>query len=145
MDLEEPTGGAAHAGGAGDDVEVPLPQDTSAPRVARAGVSKALNRWRLASLLDSVLLAVSELVTNAVRHGRPPARLLIARRGQHVEVDVRDSSPEAPDLGGPTSGLDAESGRGMAIVAALADEVYIEEIPGDGKVVHTRFDTPRPT
>lgn len=123
-----------------DTVDVALPDDLTAPGAARSVVREALERWRLPVLRDAVVLAVSELVTNAVRHGRPPVQLTVLLRRGAVQVDVRDHDPAPPGTS-PLPDDDAESGRGVAIVAGLADASGVEQLPDDGKVVHARFDT----
>ena len=131
---------------AGDDVDavdVALPEDLTAPGQAREVARDTLRRWRLPGLLDSVVLAVSELVTNAVRHGRPPVRMVLHLRSDAVRVDVRDAERGLPS-GGVMPGDDAESGRGGPILAGLADESGVQAVPDDGKVVHATFVTRPP-
>ena len=48
-------------------VHVALPDDSTAPRVARERARSVLRTWRLPGLLEPLLLVVSELVGNAVR------------------------------------------------------------------------------
>ena len=123
-------------------VDVHLPDDVSAPGSARHAVGPLLARWSLPELLDPVLLTVSELVTNAVRYGRPPVRLSLHRRPGGVEIGVHDAvalPPADPSL--PDD--DAEHGRGLALVKALADETGVRP-EGDGKVVWARFSGPDP-
>ncbi len=69
-----------------------------------------------ASVVDDVELVVSELVTNALLHARPPVRLVLLRRGGLVEVQVHDGGD------GCEQQLDGRPhhGRGRQIVAALA-------------------------
>ncbi|MCW2606188.1 MAG: hypothetical protein JWO60_881 [Frankiales bacterium] len=121
-------------------VEVALPSDLTAPGSARRAVRPLLHRWRLSGLLDPVLLAVSELVTNAVRYGRAPVRLSLRRCSGGVAVGVHDGAvvvPRAPGL--PDD--DAEGGRGLLLVEAVSDETGVRA-EADGKVVWARFDTP---
>jgi anti-sigma regulatory factor (Ser/Thr protein kinase) len=122
-------------------VQVDLDSDPHAPAEARQATRDVLARWRLPALIDTVVLAVSELVTNAIRHGRPPVGLTLRRREQDLRVDVHDADPREPPRGQATSVAEAESGRGMDIVAALAGEVGVEQIPDDGKVVFASFPT----
>ena len=75
-------------------------------------------------------LAVSELVTNAVLHGRGPISVRAARGRSGVRVEVGDNSPQTPRMGAPS---DEDSGaHGLPIVAAVA-----REWGGDGEADET--------
>ena len=128
------------------DVQVDLPPDLTAPGEARAAAKRILPRWRLAPLLEPVLLVVSELVGNAVRHGRPPVGLRLRKTDSGVRVDVHDESPSTrPDAPGLV-GADAESGRGLFLVDAVSAETGVENIAGDGKRVWAQVEPePRDT
>lgn len=72
-------------------------------------------------------LVVSELVTNAVRHGCVPGRLVALRlvydleKTVTIEVsDAGDRRPPAAPSGDRRDDL-SESGRGLTLVAAFAD------------------------
>jgi anti-sigma regulatory factor (Ser/Thr protein kinase) len=118
------------------EVQVELPADLTAAREARAAARRVLPRWRLGGLLDPVLLVVSELVGNAVRHGRPPVDMRLRKAGDGVRVDEHDEEAAAPSSNEASS--DAESGRGLLLVEAVAAESGVEHIDGDGKVVWAR-------
>jgi anti-sigma regulatory factor (Ser/Thr protein kinase) len=119
-------------------VHVDLPQDLTAAKAARSATRTVLGRWRLPALLDPVLLTVSELVGNAVRHGRPPVDLRLRRAGAGVRVDVHDDAPEEPAVGSNSDA--AESGRGLLLVEAVAAETGVERIEGDGKIVWAQIE-----
>lgn len=125
-----------------EPVHVELSQDRRAPADARRATRDALVRWRLPELVDAVVLAVSELVTNAVRYGRPRVSLELQRQPEQVRVEVHDGDPTEPPTGHGEAGPDAESGRGLTIVQELADEIAVEQVPDDGKIVRVSFDTP---
>jgi len=115
-----------------------LPPDASAVGVARAHTRRLVNRWALLKALEPLVLVVSELVGNAVRHGRPPFQLRLRRTGREVRVDVHDEAADsAPDLSRPATAGDpaAESGRGLFLVEAVSSDVGVDQIPGDGKCV----------
>ena len=79
------------------------------------------------------MLAASELVTNALRHGSPPISMLLCRHRRDVRLDVHDGDP-SPIPAQQQRGRDlAESGRGLEIVRAVSDESGSERIEGDGK------------
>lgn len=118
-----------------------LVSDGRAAGQARRGVRQVLTLWHLPALVDSVVLAVSELVTNAVRYGWPPLFLVLRRDETEVRLDVHDADPTEPASARPPAGPGAESGRGLDIVAAVAIEVGCEQVPGDGKIMYASFDT----
>jgi anti-sigma regulatory factor (Ser/Thr protein kinase) len=116
-------------------VPVELPQDQTAPAAARAGARNVLGAWRLPRLLDPLQLVVSELVGNAVRHGRPPVAMLLRRTRGGVRVEVHDEEPMPAPAGAGLPAEDAESGRGLFLVEAVSTDTGVEQVPGDGKVV----------
>ncbi|MFJ2747318.1 ATP-binding protein [Streptomyces sp. NPDC087297] len=83
---------------------------------------------------DDVLLVVSELVTNAVRHAPGPFVLGLGLVPGGIEISVRDTSPRPPHSRTP----DRTGGRGWTIVQALARRVRV--VPcHDGKTVHAEL------
>jgi anti-sigma regulatory factor (Ser/Thr protein kinase) len=70
---------------------------------------------------DAVLLVVSELMGNAVRHGRPPVSCTVIADGADVIVSVDDADP-TPLVAPRRRTVDDqdEGGRGLRIVAGLA-------------------------
>ena len=76
-------------------------------------------------------LVVSELVTNALLHGSAPVVVRVAV-GETVRIEVSDGSRTAPMR--PLARPDAMTGRGLALVAALARGWGVEPENG-GKVV----------
>ena len=123
-------------------VQVKLAQNEETPGQARRVTRQALLDWRLPGLVDAVVLAVSELVTNAVRYGRPPLAMELRRRPREVRLAVHDGNPAEPvGADGAVAEL-AESGRGMGIVEVLADEVIVEQVTGDGKIIYAAFGIP---
>ncbi|UOB10746.1 ATP-binding protein [Streptomyces sp. HP-A2021] len=94
------------------------------------GRARALFREQAASwglpqeVTDTAELLLSELMTNAYRHTKVPvgreiwARCVVTE--DRVRVKVSDADDTLPTPG--TTSLDAESGRGLALVAALADD-----------------------
>lgn len=117
-----------------DPVQMDLPDGRTAPGVARECTRGVLGTWQLTRLLDPLLLVVSELVGNAVRHGRPPVGLLLRRTSQGVRVEVHDEDPAPPARAGLPDAT-SESGRGAFLVEAVSDETGVDQVPGDGKVV----------
>lgn len=116
-----------------------LPTDDTAPSRARGTTRELLSQWGLDHLCDTVLVVVSELVTNAVRHGQPPVRLSLRYDGARLAVGVHDSQPPTTRVPG-ISGLEAESGRGLFIISVLASTTGSRYEP-TGKVVWVELDT----
>jgi anti-sigma regulatory factor (Ser/Thr protein kinase) len=125
--------GIPEAGQDAHQASVVLEADPTAPRAARGFVAAALRSWGLTEYADTACLLTSELVTNAVRHGRGPVGLRISRRHPQTVVEVRDHGEgEVSRSQGPVT--ETESGRGLAIVELLADHWGV--VPGDeGKTV----------
>ncbi|MGP4086701.1 ATP-binding protein [Streptomyces sp. KR55] len=73
-----------------------------------------------------VLLVVSELVTNAVTHALPPAvlRLSWTHRRRSLRIEVADGGP-SPRHRDRRDRPSDESGRGMTIVAAVANRYRV--------------------
>jgi len=71
------------------------------------------------SVAQDAVLATSELVTNAVLHGTGPLELRLRTHGTEVLLEVLDSATFHPRKLRPS--VDDEHGRGLQIVAALAD------------------------
>ncbi|WP_199546384.1 ATP-binding protein [Streptomyces sp. N35] len=86
------------------------------------------------SLAESAELVVSELVANAVRASGPNAvvplvvEVLVALPGTPgIEVIVHDAAPGQPHRGEASlDSAEAESGRGLGILAALTDGWTVE-------------------
>lgn len=125
--------------GDGNAVRVDFARDQRAVGQARRAMRAALLGWRLPRLVDTVVLVTSELVTNAIRYGRPPLSVQLRRSPRQVQLDVHDGNPvELPVVLGEAA-AEVESGRGLGIVLALADEVTVEQVTGDGKIIHVTF------
>ncbi|MBW3668018.1 MAG: ATP-binding protein [Actinobacteria bacterium] len=87
-------------------------------------------------LADTVRLTVSEVVTNAMVHGRPPVTVRAFVHDRVLRVEVCDASA---DRGVPQQASAAASGgRGLAIVHAIAHRWGIEA-RGAGKAVWLEF------
>lgn len=81
-----------------------------------------LGMWGLDDVADEAQLCVSELVANVITHvGRgTPAMLVVSMNGTHLRIEVHDPDTRAlPTLVDASS--DSEGGRGMALVAGVAD------------------------
>ncbi|MFJ7996826.1 ATP-binding protein [Streptomyces sp. NPDC096310] len=88
-------------------------------------------------------LLLSELVTNALRHGSPPGReiaVTLFRAEGLLRVEVEDAGDHLPRPRVPEA--EDESGRGLALVAALADDWGVAPRRGPGKRVWALLKVP---
>ncbi|WP_369223339.1 ATP-binding protein [Streptomyces sp. R39] len=114
-------------------------------RLARLLTERQLDDWGV-PFAEAATQVVAELASNAVLHGRVAGRdfrlglRLVADRTLRIEVtDARGD--RVPRLHDPVSG-DAESGRGLLIVAAYADRWGVDEAPAGCKVVWAELGAP---
>lgn len=106
-------------------------------------MTETLSEWGDYRLVEAAALLVSELVTNAVIHARSEVDLVIGRQGSRavLRVEVSDQSAEPPNLG--SFDLDTLSGRGLALVEALADRWGVETHSAGKRIWFELVDTPR--
>ncbi|WP_405968484.1 serine/threonine-protein phosphatase [Streptomyces sp. NBC_00015] len=107
-----------HALGAGQVATWELAAEPAAVARARSDVSRQLSDWGLEELGFTAELVVSELVTNAIRYGRPPIRLRLIHDGTLL-CEVSDGSSTTPHL--RRARVFDEGGRGLLLVAQLAE------------------------
>ncbi|MGW0653317.1 HAD-IA family hydrolase [Streptomyces umbrinus] len=117
-------------------VSLTMVSDDMAARAARAFTRETLSAWGLEDLMDRTVLIVSELTTNAERHGRTPVdierpadangrmvvehiTLTLTVQSGIVGIEVEDNSPLPPIP--RASGPDSLDGRGLLLVTAEAD------------------------
>jgi anti-sigma regulatory factor (Ser/Thr protein kinase) len=100
------------------------------PFLAQPGEVAALRRiirihlthWGLPDLVDTAQLCLSELVSNVITHvgAGTPTTLAVSVRDTNLRIEVRDPDARAlPTL--VSASIEAEAGRGMAMVNALTD------------------------
>lgn len=94
-----------------------LEPEDAAPGRARRLARRALSRWGLEEMSDSVELLVSEVVTNAVRYTSRPVTLRLLRTDV-LRCEVGDDVPQLPRL--RQARATDEGGRGLYLVNRLA-------------------------
>ncbi|MCW2943728.1 MAG: putative signal transduction histidine kinase [Actinoallomurus sp.] len=111
-------------------------------RIARDFTSATLRSWGFPELVEDATVIVSELVTNAVRHGltpdagtagERPVRLTLVRNGPFVVCIVADPSDQDPIMRAPDDAC--EGGRGLHVIEALSRVWGWTPLPGAGKAV----------
>jgi anti-sigma regulatory factor (Ser/Thr protein kinase) len=108
--------------------------DDHAPIAARRFLEDALRRWGHGeAVVEDARLLISELVTNAVIHARSVFSVSIASWQRKLRLEVHDRSLAIPTA--VRRSPDAQrGGRGLQIVAALADDWGVVRTP-HGKTV----------
>ncbi|MFF9069243.1 SpoIIE family protein phosphatase [Streptomyces sp. NPDC014891] len=115
-----------------------LDPEDAAPGRARRLARRALARWGLEELTDSVELLISEVVTNAVRYAERPVTLRLLRTDV-LRCEVGDDSPQLPRQ--RRARETDEGGRGLFLVNRLARRWGATRLSG-GKVVWFELATP---
>ncbi|MFI1864547.1 ATP-binding protein [Streptomyces jumonjinensis] len=126
---------------------------TSSPRGARLArrlVSQRLDSWGhpySSSANEALTLIAAELTSNAVRHGHVPGRdfhLRLTWEAGTLRIEVSDSRTDrVPLFSGEEPPDDAESGRGLLLVARLADRWAISpRVGAPGKTAWAELSVP---
>ncbi|MER8045988.1 ATP-binding SpoIIE family protein phosphatase [Streptomyces sp. NPDC094032] len=115
-----------------------LERGEAAPGRARRLARRALERWGLEELSDTVVLLISEVVTNAVRYAERPVTLRLLRTDV-LRCEVGDDSPVMPQLRWIRE--TSEEGRGLYVVEALSNRWGVEPLAG-GKQVWFEVELP---
>jgi anti-sigma regulatory factor (Ser/Thr protein kinase) len=108
-----------------------LPADPALVSEVRAGANRQLAAWGLDDAAFAAELMLSELVTNAIRHGAGPIRVRLLH-GRTLICEVSDTSNTAPHL--RRAATTDEGGRGLFLVAQLA-ESWGTRYTSEGKVI----------
>jgi DNA-binding NarL/FixJ family response regulator len=125
-------------------VAAQLAPAVTSPGDARRLASRTIERWGRDDLQETVRLLVSEVVTNAIQHGEGDIEMAIRLTDAGVRVEVHDTSAVLPAVA--HRGIEAPTGRGLAIVETLASrwgartcevgksvwfEVGLDDVPAD--------------
>ncbi|MER5910813.1 SpoIIE family protein phosphatase [Streptomyces sp. NPDC001982] len=117
--------------GADRVAEWQVPSDPAAVSQVRAAVTRQLAEWGLEELTFTTELILSELVTNAIRYGRPPVGVRLLR-DRTLICEVSDTTTTSPHLRYAAS--TDEGGRGLFLVAQIADRWGTRYTP-TGKII----------
>ena len=100
------------------EIDVAIEHAADAPAEARRLAREQLEAWSANVDHDIAILLVSEIVTNAVEHGGPPARMRLAWDGSALTVAVSDGDVDTvPRRLAATA--DALNGRGLLLLDAV--------------------------
>jgi anti-sigma regulatory factor (Ser/Thr protein kinase) len=111
---------------------------------ARRFVRKELEGRVPDEAVSDLMLATSELVTNAFDHGsHRPVRLTVRSNRDEASITVVSGGEgdRVPDVDAwTTARADRVSGRGLGIVREIADDIKVERSSGGIAItVHRRF------
>jgi anti-sigma regulatory factor (Ser/Thr protein kinase) len=95
-----------------------LPPEPRSASLARQFVTQTLNAWEADVFTWDATAIVSELTTNAVLHAGTVFTVAMSLSDDLLRLEVADGSPELPASRG--YGLDATTGRGLAVLEALS-------------------------
>ena len=127
-----------------------------AARDARTFTSRVLAAWALSHLAETATLLVSELITNAIAHaggvidspddptellGKVAPVMLCVSLRETLLIEIWDQSPTPPIRRAAAD--DAESGRGLELVAMLSKEWGCNVLTSGGKIVWFALETGR--
>ena len=107
-----------------------LPLVPSTPGIARTRLAGFLTLHRASSdVIDDALIVISEMIANAVSHGKPDADGTI-----EVSWSINQSLLELSVMDGGEGGSlepidfdqDSLSGRGLAIISRVADRWWVD-------------------
>lgn len=102
-----------------------LPDDETAPGLARRFLREVLTAWQLdEESLDAALLCATELVTNVVMHAGRASVIAVERAAGAITVQVRHAPGERlpPVRGSGRPDPLPIAGRGLVIVEAMASD-----------------------
>ncbi|MFJ3224560.1 SpoIIE family protein phosphatase [Streptomyces sp. NPDC086783] len=122
-------------------------RDLRGVKATRRFVHDQLGSWGLQDMADAVELAASEIVTNALIHAGSDVDVRLRAFADHLRLEVRDSDANPPIPSALSIAEDeipeAEHGRGLLIVDAVADE-WTSHPNGQGKTVSMKMSIPTP-
>jgi anti-sigma regulatory factor (Ser/Thr protein kinase) len=107
----------------------------SSVREARRFLSSLLEEWGADDYEFAAPQVLSELATNAALHARSSFTVELHLDEGYLQIEVTDSSPRLPRV--RTYAVDATTGRGMGLVAALSSS-WGTTTNGTGKTVWAR-------
>ena len=115
-----------------------LPGQPQSVSTGRHFLTLTLAEWGLSPLTETVALAATEVLTNAVVHAGTPIEVVV-QLAEELTVSVRDDGPPwtAEPAGPGGVGLppwDSEGGRGLALIEAVSDAWGVRTEPA-GKTV----------
>ena len=98
-----------------------LPYDVKSAFLARRYVEQFVAERTLDGAAGVLCLIASELVTNAILHGAEPVELTLHCQDSEVTIEVADGDPRFDNVRLRAVDQPDPGGRGLRVVASLAD------------------------
>jgi serine/threonine-protein kinase RsbW len=112
-------------------IHFPVHGTAAAASTARQRLANGIRAWDASlgqELLETAELVAAELLANAVQHAGHGLISAGARLNDELLlIEVTDASPNVPQAALPDA--ETEGGRGLFLVAALADRHGVEPLP----------------
>jgi len=124
------------------DEQTRLPPEARSAGAARAFLNRILTAAGRQEWADAALLAVSEVVTNAVLHARTEIQLRVRAEADSLLVEVRDFASALPRQ--RSYAADASTGRGLELVELLTADHGVRPHGAEGKTVWFRLGRAEP-
>ncbi|WP_155057887.1 ATP-binding protein [Streptomyces blattellae] len=99
-----------------------IPNDPRAVGICRRALRDILTSHHLPALVDPAQLLASELLGNAIQHTDGPAALKLSQSGYSVRLGAWDTDPTPPTPPMHRPVVSDDTGRGLHLVHAYADD-----------------------
>ena len=126
-----------------EHVTIRLPHELLSAGEARRFAARVVVDWRFDSVLDDVLLVVSELAANALTHADSALELRLSHSSNVLRIEVTDGGAGTPEP--QPESFTEEHGRGLHLVDHLTTAWGMRETTsGTGKMVWAELSRPGP-
>src|SRR4051812_37426069 len=120
------------------EVALTVDQTSEGIRAGRRHVKHEVTALGGTAVAEDAALAAAELLANAVQHGSPPVAVQVSGDADRIRIEVQDGSRRPPVR--PSSSGTNMTGRGIAMVDALATRWGVDPRPEGGKSVWAEFE-----
>ncbi|MEU6735056.1 ATP-binding protein [Streptomyces physcomitrii] len=121
-------------------LEISIAADKALVSEVRHSVRATLTSWGASAIADDMAVVASELASNALKHACSEATVRLRLVEGQALLEVDDSSVQRPVA--RRVGAEAEEGRGLFLVQALAAEWGWRYRQGGGKTVWASLPAP---
>ena len=123
-----------------EHVAIRLPHELVSAGEARRFAARVVGDWHFDSVLDDVLLVVSELAANALTHADSALELRLSHSTTVLRIEVSDGGSGTPEP--QPESFTEEHGRGLHLVDHLTTAWGMSETTGPGKMVWAELARP---